>query len=791
MTPSTADRNTHTGVSSWLASLMLRPGGASLTKFALYYGRLNTMSRGWRRRLRRKLAVTVTGAALLLALGGGAAFAQPAAPEATITVINGQVAISANGQCSLIEAINNANNTATGQPHADCAAGNPSGADTINLPSGGLFTLTSVNTTAQGANGLPLITSTITINGNGSTIRRNATAPAFRILHVDYASNLTLNNVRIEGGQSTVGDSGGGVLVNSDAHLTVNNSTITNNSSGQNGGGINARINSYLTITNSQITNNTAENNGGGIYAHDAVTTISLSTISGNEAGNRGGGLAAYNFYADITDSTISDNFALELGGGISSEYAAITVVRSTISGNFSLVGGGLYLQGRENRIVNSTISGNDSEYGGGISTKAPAGYSYRTIVTNSTVTGNNAYYHGGGLDAHGPVTLQRSIIAGNTSGTADEVFSQAGLINADNRNLFGRSGINNAAAFTGFTPSGTDINATSNGTNTPLGSMIGPLANNGGPTQTHALPAGSPARDLGPNTACNGGLMAGIDQRGQPRNQNGSGGSTSNECDSGAFEAGGGGGGGAVSFFASASAAGSVGGLSFAPADIIKFEPGSGWSMFFDGSDVGITKNLSAFEIRTDGTVLLSLAAKQSVSGVGMVMPQDILRFTPTTTGNNTSGAFVMWVDGSTVGLSTTGEKIDALGLSEGAGLAISTSGALAVPKPGGGTLKAQDEDATAYQTTSGTWSALLNLTPIPGMAVEDVNGLWLHPTTGELYVTFAGAFNVAGVAGDAKDIVKLTPSGGAPGGYTASLVYDGSAQGFPQPIDGLEMVP
>ena len=138
------ERDSASGVSPWLASLMLRRGGATLPRFAVYYQRLSGLSRGMRRRLRRKLAVTVTGAALLLALSGGATWAQPEAPEATITVVNGQVAVNANGKCSLIEAIQNADSKTNGQPNNDCAAGNPSGADTINLPANGLFTLNNV-----------------------------------------------------------------------------------------------------------------------------------------------------------------------------------------------------------------------------------------------------------------------------------------------------------------------------------------------------------------------------------------------------------------------------------------------------------------------------------------------------------------------------------------------------------------------------------------------------------------------------------------------------------------------
>jgi len=76
-------------------------------------------------------------AALLagLALGLG-----PVVHAATINVVAGLVIVTADGQCSLIEAIENANDTTTGQPHTDCAAGNPGGADTIVLPTGETYT---------------------------------------------------------------------------------------------------------------------------------------------------------------------------------------------------------------------------------------------------------------------------------------------------------------------------------------------------------------------------------------------------------------------------------------------------------------------------------------------------------------------------------------------------------------------------------------------------------------------------------------------------------------------------
>ena len=296
----------------------------------------------------------------------------------------------------------------------------------------------------------------------------------------------------------------------------------------------------------------------------------------------------------------------------------------------------------------------------------------------------------------------------------------------------------------------------------------------------------GSPALDRAPNASCTAAPVNGVDQRGEPRNQNGAGNASNNECDAGSFERQAGGGGGAA-FLVSPSGSGTVGGVAFAPSDILKYDPAAGWSMYFDGSDVGITKNLSGFELLGNGDILMSFQARQTIPGVGSFMPQDIARFDPTTTGDNTAGAFQWALDGSTKGLSTSGEKIDALGLSDGL-WAISTTGAATVPS-GGGTLKAQDEDALLFDPGSGNWSAFFDGTPIPGLKAEDVNALWVDPTNGDLYISLLNAFNLSGVSGNGRDIVKLTNNGG--GSYTPSLWWNGAAAGFPVNVDGLEILP
>jgi hypothetical protein len=111
-----------------------------------------------------------------------------------------------------------------------------------------------------------------------------------------------------------------------------------------------------------------------------------------------------------------------------------------------------------------------------------------------------------------------------------------------------------------------------------------------------------------------------------------------------------------------SSSSSGSVGGVSFADADILTYDLTTGvWAMFFDGSDVGISVDVDAFLPDSDGTLLLSLGSDTSLTGFGAVDDADILRFTPTQLGPTTAGSFAMVLDGSDVGLDTLGEDIDA----------------------------------------------------------------------------------------------------------------------------------
>ncbi|MCA9972357.1 MAG: hypothetical protein KC425_19180 [Anaerolineales bacterium] len=410
----------------WVAQLPPRHRAQLLARCAQFYAQLRALPRRTRRALQKRLALTLTGAALLLALGSRPAM-----------VTHGAGVINVDGStCTLIDAIRAAN---TDAPSGGCPAG--SGADTINLLTD--VALTSSSESYLGSNGLPAVTSTITIAGNGHTIARTG-GPNFRIMLVGANGNLTLNDATISGGNAGAG-SGGGILnvaTLGPASLTLNNSTVTGNS------------------TNLAF--------GGGVvnyaYGFPGSLTINNSTISGNAANN-----------------------------------------------SFSFGGGG---------VVN-------------------LGATATTVINDSTITGNSAS-RGGGIVSrtNGTVRLNRSLVTGNTAPSGADIERVSGSIVANNFNLLGDSAKSNVQAFVGFTPcaggSCSDISATSNGTRpTALGGILNPLlADNGGPTPTHALVSGSPAVDGSSNTGC-----PATDQRGVARPADGDG-NGSAICDIGAFEA-------------------------------------------------------------------------------------------------------------------------------------------------------------------------------------------------------------------------------------------------------------
>jgi CSLREA domain-containing protein len=233
--------------------------------------------------------------------------------------------------------------------------------------------------------------------------------------------------------------------------------------------------------------------NGAGIHNSGNLTLLN-STVDGTHASGSGGGI--YNIgVLKLNNSTISNNTAGDSGGGIANASSgSVTLTNSTVSGNSATnEGGGIFNMGLL-ALHNSTIAFNNTNNGGG--------------VVNS--------------GASGTVNFRNTIIAAN--GAANDNNDCSGVLISQGHNL---------------DSDGTCVEDGVNNDITTLSPGLGPLQNNGGPTETHALLAGSQAIDAGDPSGCYGsdGLLA-FDQRGEPRPTDGDA-NGSFVCDIGAFEVG------------------------------------------------------------------------------------------------------------------------------------------------------------------------------------------------------------------------------------------------------------
>ena len=263
------------------------------------------------------------------------------------------------------------------------------------------------------------------------------------------------------------------------------------------GGGIRNR-NAGLTVSDSVITNNYAEDDGGGIYTYSAEGSVTVvnSTISDNRAGAYDDG-SAY-------------------GGGVYSQYSPVTIRSSTVSGNHS--GGdaaGVYMSGgvstdpsltvENTTVANNTAGSGTGDDGGGIWLCCGSG-GQSLSLKSSTITGNHV---GGGSGTGGGVVMfavpasniniQSTIIANNTGTVANDIYSTYG--GQLDFSLVKELGADSTDTGYSFSTTGTDI--------TGVDPQLGPLAGNGGPTQTQLPSASSPVIDKGNSFGLNS------DQRG------------------------------------------------------------------------------------------------------------------------------------------------------------------------------------------------------------------------------------------------------------------------------------
>ena len=310
------------------------------------------------------------------------------------------------------------------------------------------------------------------------------------------ADSALIEDVVFQGNTATTGD-GGGLFIVGSGDSVVRRNTFDINTAGDDGGGM-GRSGGTGLIEDCTVTGNTGAD-GGGLYLTGGNQRVNETRVSGNfsiGSVRGGGGIFIQASTVLVENTTISGNTATQrFGGGIMKLSGNLTVVNSTVSGNTTnLDGGGIYNQSANAQIINSTIRGNTANDDGG-----------------------------GVARSNGTVSLRNALIVGNSaSDLGDEIF---GAVTANGNNLFGHSGRTNAQAFDGFTPGASDITATSDGTNPTAEASIldTALADNGGPTLTHALVMGSPAQEAGDNAlATDDGTATGnpltTDQRGFPR---------------------------------------------------------------------------------------------------------------------------------------------------------------------------------------------------------------------------------------------------------------------------------
>ena len=284
------------------------------------------------------------------------------------------------------------------------------------------------------------IAKNLTITGPGAgSLTVNRTLYGTTIFSISNGI-VSLSGLTISGG----GGNFGGAIYMSGGTVTIASTTLSNNAADD--GGAIYESGGTLAVTDCILANNQANEFGGAIDAVGGTLTVRRCTISGNFAFTSGAGIACFNT-ATIEDSTISANI-VPLGGAVLGSGAGLlndgvmTIRNCTISGNRSLPTSGAGFTG-----------------GGGI-----RNFGVLTIA-NSTITDNFADKAGGIMsEPTAPLDLSNTIVAGNhVTGNVPDVDSYSGT-----HNLIGQD------------------------------PKLGPLANNGGPTLTHALLAGSPAIDAG-----------------------------------------------------------------------------------------------------------------------------------------------------------------------------------------------------------------------------------------------------------------------------------------------------
>ena len=332
----------------------------------------------------------------------------------------------ANGNCSFPEAIQASN---TNTMVDACIAGGAN--DVLELPTGADFTAINGN----GFNALTEITGSLTINGNASTLLRDASADKFRLMEVDPAEMgagpggrilVTINDLSFENGDATDAlnptKNGGALLVDGFVVFTCNKCRFINNVA-SNGGALHLDSTAIGNISDSSFDENQASNHGGAIghFARGEIV-IEDSEFTANTAGMHGGAIHSPDSNGDgfvyMYDSVLDDNSADSgWGGGIASlERAQLHDCK--ISNNSAQFGGGVYHGGRELFLLATTLSGNSaSAAGGGLFID---GLAIKTAIYRSSIHDNTSLTGAGIAQISNQISdirMGQSTVSGNKLG--------------------------------------------------------------------------------------------------------------------------------------------------------------------------------------------------------------------------------------------------------------------------------------------------------------------------------------------------------------------------------------
>jgi len=381
---------------------------------------------------------------------------------------------------------------------------------------GGDMTINNTNITNNTVN---IVSATGESNGGGGIYSDGGD---ITLTGGDISNNSVQQSATISSGD----DGGGGIYLNGgDLDLTSvsmrsNSDNVDSSTSGEDGGGAIYSDGGDVSLGGATVDGNSfglagssaGDNGGGGVYLNGGDITIALSSVDANSLvvgdgssdGGDGGG-AIYSF-----------------GGDVGAGFSSLSQNTATVSANGPSNGGGaVFDDSSDNVYLTSTISdnaitlsGNGTQNNGGGALHSFDG----GVISDVTMAGNSINAPGGGLyldSSSGTFELKNTIIADNTGG------GSAG-------NCFGAG----TFASAGFNlESGNTCHLTATGDLINTEPKLGPLQNNGGPTPTQALLAGSPAIDAGSCTDIVGNPLS-IDQREVLRPQPAGG-----NCDIGAYE--------------------------------------------------------------------------------------------------------------------------------------------------------------------------------------------------------------------------------------------------------------